>query len=109
MVIVLIGWPCLIRFMVLPEIKKAVGDSLKIFVDCRIDTGADAYKALALGADAVSVGRAMMQPLVKEGAEGVEKLLRQMKDELSMLMAFTGCKTLADIEPSALWINGKHC
>ncbi|MBE6936674.1 MAG: alpha-hydroxy-acid oxidizing protein [Ruminococcaceae bacterium] len=95
--------------MVLPEIKKVVGDSLKIFVDCHIDTGADAYKALALGADAVSVGRAMMQPLVKEGAEGVEKLLKQMRDELALLMAFTGCKTLSDIEPTALWINGRRC
>ncbi len=93
--------------MVLPEIKKAVGDSMRIFVDCGINTGADAFKALALGADAVAVGRAMMQPLVKDGAAGVEACVRSMNDELSMLMAFTGCRTLADLEPSMLWIDGK--
>ena len=93
--------------MVLPEIKKAVGDSVRIFVDCGIDTGADAFKALALGADAVAVGRAIMQPLVKDGAAGVEAYVRGMNDELSMIMAFTGCHSLADLDPSVLWLNGK--
>jgi len=95
--------------MVLPEIVKAVGGRMKIFVDCSIDTGADAYKALALGADAVAVGRALMQPIIDEGALGVEKYMRRMNDELSMIMAFTGCKTVQDIEPTALWINGCRC
>ena len=95
--------------MVLPEIKKAVGDRMKIFVDCSIDTGADAYKALALGADAVAVGRALMEPLVKGGAQGVADYIKGMNDELSFIMAFTGCKTLKDMDPSVLWINGKQC
>lgn len=93
--------------MVLPEIRRAVGDSLRIFVDCGIERGADAYKALALGADAVAVGRAIMQPLVKDGAAGVEAYVRGMNDELSMIMAFTGCRSLSDLDSSALWIDGK--
>ncbi len=95
--------------MVLPDIKAAVGDKMKIFVDCSIDTGADAYKALALGADAVAVGRALMEPIVKGGPEGARDYLKKMNEELAFIMAFTGCRTLKDIEASALWINGKQC
>jgi len=95
--------------MVLPEIKKAVGDKLKIFVDCSIDTGADAFKALALGADAVSVGRALMQPLVRDGAAGVEAYIRGMNEELAYIMAFTGCPSPDRIPSDVLWIGGKRC
>ena len=53
---------------ILPKIKEALKDTdIKIFVDCSIDSGYDAYKALALGADAVSVGRGILSPLLKEG------------------------------------------
>lgn len=94
--------------MVLPEIRKAVGGKLKIFADCGIDSGADVFKALALGADMAAVGRAIMPPLAKSGAAGVEAYVRGMNDELSMIMAFTGCKTLDMIDSSLLWIDGKH-
>lgn len=93
--------------MVLPEIKKAVGDSVRIFVDCSIASGADVFKALALGADAAAVGRAIMEPLRTDGQAGVEAFVRGMNDQLAMLMAYTGCRTLADLEPSLLWIDGK--
>ena len=93
--------------MILPEIRKAVGNSIRIFVDCSISTGADVLKALALGADAASPGRALMEPLRKDGQAGVENYIRGMNDQLSMLIAYTGCKTLSDLEPSILWINGK--
>lgn len=57
---------------VLPRIKDALqGSGMMIFCDCGIDTGYDAYKALALGADAVAVGRGILAPLLKEGTEGV--------------------------------------
>ena len=95
--------------LVLPEIRKEVGGKVKIFVDCGIDSGADVYKALALGADAAAVGRAIMAPLTKEGAAGVEAYVQKMNGELSMLMAFTGAHTLKEIDPTALWIGGKRC
>ncbi len=95
--------------MVLPEIRKAVGGKVKIFVDCGIDTGADVYKALALGADAAAVGRAIMAPLTKEGADGVVSYVKKMNDELAMLMAFTGCHTLSELDPGVLWIGGRQC
>ena len=80
---------------------------MKIFVDCSIASGADVFKALALGADAAAVGRAIMEPLKKDGQAGVEAYVRGMNDQLAMLMAHTGCRTLADLEPSLLWINGR--
>ena len=96
--------------MVLPEIVREVGGTygMKIFVDCSIDRGSDAYKALALGADAVSVGRAMMPALESRGVEGVMEKIEEMNKELAMTMAFTGAKTLAEIDPTTLWINGRH-
>lgn len=87
--------------MVLPEIKKAVGNHMKIFVDCGIESGMDAFKALALGADAVSVGRALMEPL-KQGNKGVTTRLEQMTNELKSIMARTGCKSLKDIDPTVI-------
>lgn len=93
--------------MVLPEIVRAVGGRLKILLDCGIESGADVFKALALGADAVAVGRAIMQPLVRDGAAGVEACVKRMNDELAMLMAFTGCASLTEMDPSVLWREGR--
>lgn len=90
--------------MVLPDIVEAVGDSVKIFVDCGIDTGSDAFKALALGADAVCVGRAVMPALQKDGCRSVVDYVTKMNDELRMMMAFTGFRKLDEIEESVLWM-----
>lgn len=93
--------------MVLPKIKEALKDypDMKIFVDCHIDTGADAYKALALGADAVSVGRAILPSLEKDGVEGVCSYIKKMNAELKTIMNFTGAKNLSSIDPSTLWFK----
>lgn len=90
--------------MILPDIAAEVGKSMKIFVDCSIDTGADAFKALAMGADAVCVGRAMMPALKKDGCQGVIDYVTKMNDELRMMMAFTGFKNLKEIDDSVLWL-----
>ena len=95
--------------MVLPEIAEALqGSGVKIIVDCSIDTGADAYKALALGADAVSVGRAILPSLQEKGTAGAEQYIKEMNDELSMMMSFTGFSNLKELDASALWINGRR-
>ena len=90
---------------VLPEIIEALGENntMKIFVDCSIDDGRDAYKALAMGADAVSVGRGMMPGLMKDGRAGVVEKVTRMNQELAELMEYTGVHTLADMDPSVLW------
>ena len=90
--------------MILPEIKDALeGKDVKIFVDCGIESGADVYKALALGADGAAVGRSMMPSLEKEGAPGVEKFLNKVKSELRFVMSCTGFDKVCNIDDSALY------
>lgn len=86
---------------VLPEILKAVSNQIPVFVDCGIESGMDAYKALALGATAVSVGRHLM-PLLKNGPEAVSQRINQMTEELAGVMARTGVKTLSDMDPAVI-------
>ena len=87
--------------MVLPQIAKEVGKDIKIIVDCGIESGMDAFKALALGADAVCVGRDLMDPL-KEGSEGVARRIIEMNNELKSIMARTGATSTIDIDPSVI-------
>ncbi len=89
---------------ILPEIKKAVGDSMKIFVDCSIADGYDAFKAIALGADAVCTGNAILGALAKEGSEGVTKKLAEMNRMLMNMMEYTNCPTLDRITADVLHI-----
>ena len=89
--------------MVLPDIKKALeGTGVKIIVDCGISSGADVYKALALGADAAAVGRSMLPSLEKDGTEGVKGFIRSVGSELRYVMSFTGFSAVDKIDGSAL-------
>lgn len=88
--------------MVLPDIIKAVEGKIPVFVDCGIESGIDAYKALALGATAVSVGRELMKPL-KQGGNEVARRIQEMTGELAATMARTGCDVLEAIDASVIW------
>lgn len=89
--------------MVLPEIKAALkGRGVKIIVDCGIATGADVYKALALGADAAAVGRSMLPSLENGGVEGVSSFLRGVQKELRFIMSCTGYAKVADIDDKCI-------
>ena len=91
---------------ILPRIKEALKDSeMTIFVDCSMDTGYDAYKALSLGADAVSVGRGILAPLLKEGKDGVVNKVKRMNEELSELIIYTGINDTKSFDPSVLYIG----
>ena len=87
--------------MVLPDILKAIGHDIPVFVDCGIESGMDAYKCLALGATAVSVGRHLM-PLLKEGADAVAARIGQMGAELAGVMARTGVASLSQMDSSVI-------
>ena len=87
--------------MVIEDIIGATGKDMDIFVDCGIESGADAYKCLALGAKAVSVGRHLM-PLIKEGAEAVSSRINEMTCELAGIMARTGVRSVGDMDPSVI-------
>lgn len=88
---------------ILPEIVKAVNGQIPVFVDCGIISGMDAFKALALGAAAVSAGRVIMQPLGRSGAQGVKEQIERMNEELKGVMARTGSRDLGHIDPSVIW------
>lgn len=81
---------------VLPEIADAVGNKMMIFVDGGIRTGFDVLKMLALGADAVLLGRPITQAGAG-GAEGVACLLKYMQAELEAAMIMTGAQDLSKI------------
>lgn len=87
--------------MILPEIVEAVNGKAKIIVDCGIESGMDVFKALALGADGVGVGRNLMGPL-KDGSKGVAERIDAINHELITVMARTGAKTIAEIDPSVI-------
>ena len=90
---------------ILPRIKEALdGSGVAIFADCSIDTGYDAYKLLALGADAVSVGRGILGPLLKEGTEGVTKKVVEMNQQLSELMMYTDVRDVHLFDETVLYI-----
>lgn len=87
--------------MILPEIVNAVDGQAKIIVDCGIENGMDVFKALALGADGVGIGRALMDPL-KSGYKGVADRITAINNELKCVMARTGAKTIYEIDPSVI-------
>lgn len=83
----------------LPEIAEAVGEHMEIYVDGGIRRGTDVLKAIALGADAVLLGRPVLWGLALEGANGVEFVLNQLRTELVRAMALCGVTQLDDITP----------
>ena len=91
--------------MILPKIREAAGDRLLIIVDGGIASGFDAFKALALGADAVTVGRPLMPPLREEGAAGVCNTLKTFTAQLQAMMLRTGTKDLEHMDPTVIWHN----
>ncbi|WCM93921.1 alpha-hydroxy-acid oxidizing protein [Acidovorax sp. NCPPB 2350] len=86
----------------LPAVRAAVGADFPVLLDGGIRCGTDVFKALALGADAVLVGRLQVYALAAAGALGVAHMLRLLVEELQACMALAGCATLADIGPHAL-------
>ena len=87
---------------VLPEIAAAVKGRIRILADGGIRCGADVLKMLALGAEAVLVGRPMAVAAVGGGREGVAFLLTRYAEQLRTAMMYTGCGSLAEISPSAI-------
>jgi len=84
----------------LPEVVAAVGGRIPVFVDGGVRRGTDVFKALALGAKAVGIGRPMLWGLGAFGQPGVERVLTILQAELKMAMGNCGTRTLADINRS---------
>lgn len=90
----------------LPGIRAAVGDDFTLLLDSGIRTGSDVFKALALGANAVLVGRPQLHALALGGALGVAHMLRLLVQELEVTMALAGCPTISAITPDAIFTLG---
>lgn len=87
----------------LPEVTSAVQGRVPVLLDGGIRRGTDILKALALGADAVLVGRPCIFALAAAGAVGVAHVLQLLRAELEVAMALTGCADLASIGPQTIW------
>jgi L-lactate dehydrogenase (cytochrome) len=86
----------------LPAIAEAVGGELAVLFDSGVRGGVDVLKALALGADAVCLGRPYIWGLALEGQAGVETVLKMVLAELDLTMALCGLATPAEIGPELL-------
>ncbi|XP_011867160.1 PREDICTED: hydroxyacid oxidase 1 [Vollenhovia emeryi] len=82
---------------VLPEISKAVGGKVEIYMDGGVTQGIDVFKALALGAKMVFFGRPMLWGLVHGGEKGASEILELMRREIDLALALTGCASVKDI------------
>lgn len=88
---------CLSGIEVLEDIVKAVDGRMKIFVDGAIRSGNDVFKALALGADGVLIGRPVSQAVIGDGTDGLVTYFEKIQLELKEAMAMAGCKSIQDI------------
>jgi len=89
----------------LPAIRKAVGADFTLLLDSGIRRGSDVFKAIALGANAVLVGRPQLWALATAGALGVAHMLKLLRDELEITMALAGCPTIKDINQRSIFRN----
>ena len=87
---------------VLPEIAKAVNHRVPIIFDSGVRRGSHVFKALALGADMVGIGRPYLYGLALGGAKGVKSVIDQLDKELLIDMQLTGCKTIDDVKHSKI-------
>jgi len=89
----------------LPRIRAMVGDDYPLVLDGAIERGTDVFKALALGANAVMLGRPQLYALSVAGALGVAHMLRIIREELEVTMALAGTPTVSDIDTTCLLLN----
>lgn len=84
----------------LPEVVEAVGADIEVMLDGGVSQGTDVFRALALGAKIVFLGRASLWGLTVNGQKGVEDVFRIIKNELEVTMALAGCASVEEIRPN---------
>jgi (S)-mandelate dehydrogenase len=90
---------CVASMDVLPEIVAAVGGRLAVLLDSGVRRGTDIAKALALGAQAVMIGRPTLYGLAAGGEAGVERALSILSTEFDRVLGQLGCNQVADLKP----------
>jgi lactate 2-monooxygenase len=86
----------------LPRIAEEVGGEIPIVLDSGVRGGADAFKALALGATAVGIGRPYVYGLAIAGEEGVREVIQNIVGEFDLTMGLAGCRSAGEIGPESL-------
>ena len=86
----------------LPEIVRAVRGRVPVLIDGGIRRGTDVIKALAMGADAVLLGRPVLWGLAVGGEQGVLRVLQLLRAEIELAMALVGCSSLEEINQRLL-------
>lgn len=96
---------CVAPIEVLPEIVEAVGDKITIIVDSGFRRGTDVLKAIALGANAVMIGRATLFGLAAGGQDGVNHALSILTTEIDRALGQLGCNSLDELHSEMLINN----
>ena len=86
----------------LPAVVEAVGGRVPVIMDSGIRGGADAFKAIALGATAVGIGRPYVYGLAIAGESGVREVIHNFKADFDLTMGLAGCRSVAEIGQDAL-------
>jgi len=92
---------------VLPEIAAAVDGRCEVLLDSGIRRGTDIVKALALGANAVLIGRAYIWGLAVAGEDGVTQVLSILRNELELAMALCGCRSVAEVGAEVVYSQAR--
>jgi len=90
----------------LPEVVAGAAGKIPVLIDSGFRGGADVFKALALGATAVGIGRPHIWGLASFGQEGVETVIALLRRELQVMMAQTGAASIAKIRRDSLVTRG---
>ena len=86
----------------LPAVAQAVGSRTQVLLDGGVRSGVDIFKALALGAEGVLIGRPWVWALAGAGADGLRHYLAMLQRELHLTMTFAGVTRISDIGPHSL-------
>jgi lactate 2-monooxygenase len=86
----------------LPAVVEAVANRVPVLLDSGVRGGADIFKALALGARAVLIGRPYTYGLALAGEEGVRQVIRNFAADFDLTMGLSGCRSVAEIGPETL-------
>ena len=89
-------------FHALPKVVDAVGGKIPVLFDSGVRGGADVFKALAMGAKAVLVGRPYAYGLTIAGQKGVEEVIRNFQADFDLTMALAGCRSISEINRSMI-------
>ena len=87
----------------LPALMEAVDGKMEVLVDGGIRRGTDVFKAIALGAKAVGVGRPIIWGLAVDGEQGAKRVLDILRKDFELTMRLCGCATIEDINKDLLF------